>query len=261
MPFDAAPSFERPVTTNVPETVVPRKETTTLNTSTQRGETPQPIRPDRGEFDKAQRLLDGFLAYTKGLNTLSGDQKNLLERLRNDPRAEQLDEVVYTDPSTGTQHRFREYFQGDTATEQVLNETNTVLQKYQEAFSRENNIHTGDWYKPQSPEKFLAQLDERNNPRDVKIREGWEEYNNKFQDHMKKIQERLNQPLGKLPTLEELKARREARSGAPAPVQEAIPSQPAPQSFVEAQPVVMPQAESQAPQKKSLFARVKKWFG
>lgn len=291
MPFDTAPSrsFERPITIpKTPEPIPPRKETEVLGVPKDRENVPQSIRPDQQEvkaadklfFERARRLLDGFLNYTNGLNTLSGDQKNLLEQLRTDPRIEKLDEVVYTDPSTGVGHRFRDYFQGDQVSEQVLKETTTVLQKYQEAFANENRLHSGDWYKPQSPEYFRAQLEERNNPRDAKIREGWEEHNKKFQLHMDRIREQLNTPLEKLPSLEELKAKRELPLRTPESAEEAKPlmqeslgklpsveelqarqreNAAAAQSFREAQTVVMPQ-QAQAPVKKSVFSRIKSFF-
>jgi hypothetical protein len=121
MPFDAAPSrsFERPITIpKTPESITPRKEAEVLGAPKDRENVPQPIRPDQQEvkaadklfFERARRLLDGFLNYTNGLSTLSGDQKNLLEHLRTDPRIDKLDEVVYTDPSTGVGHRFQIIF-------------------------------------------------------------------------------------------------------------------------------------------------------
>ncbi len=205
MPFDGAPSHER-MPVQAPK-IKPRSEAS--------------VDP----YAFARQSMDAFLDEAQQNSDLSDDQKALLAGMREDPRLQKFDEVVYVAPD-GEQYRFRDYFVGHPAAERALKEAGIVLQRFKDVFDAENTKEAlaarsreqveRMWMNAQEARAGRALLERPLGPTvapsrgwEERMRMEWEAHAKATEEHLAAIRASLAQPLAGAEAF--------ARIGQPAP--------------------------------------------
>ncbi len=193
----------------------------------------------------ARQSLDAFLAEAQQSVDLSDDQKALLASVREDPRLQRLDEVVYTDPN-GQAYRFRDYFAGHPSAERALKDVGIALQRYKDAFDKANAVTprfeaawNGALDEGQRLERQRYAGPDRQGPAPAVVTPGWEasvqaawrQYSKATSDHLASIRASLDRPLPGAASYAALEARRNTpltsfTAETPAPLQSDRPIQP-----------------------------------
>lgn len=142
-----------------------------------------------------EQARDAFFTLALDGERLTEDQKQLLTQLKGDHDLSRLNGVVYTDPQTGAQHTFKEYFIGS---EDVLTAATRVIREWEDADATRRmaaNIVMGKLRETgempvnikETPRLTLPKLEAKDDL--VERRQQWATYQKKTHEHMEHVRQ------------------------------------------------------------------------
>ncbi len=174
-----------------------------------------------------EQARDAFFELALKGDRLTPDQKHLIAQLQSDDDLSRLEAVVYTDPQTGLEHTFKEYF---TGSEDVLQSASRIIREYQDADSTRQmaaNIVMGKLKQTnelpvpiqETARYTLPKLEVKDDL--VEFREQWATYQDKTREHMDHVRQYMEQRWSMPNPLDHVTKQQ--------PVQQEVPVQAEPQ--------------------------------
>lgn len=131
---------------------------------------------ESGPLANARKALDFALRSAEASTPvpLSADQRGILEAFRQEPTTAKLQEVIYRDPSSGTEYRADDYFADTDQDRKVLADAKAAVQAY-EATMVAANQSSGSSFADQYRRQWVASQDAA--PSVAENRRDWRAYN------------------------------------------------------------------------------------